>query len=234
MKALCLLSGGMDSTTMVYKLLDMGYEVETVSFDYGQKHKVELKSAKAIADRLRIHHKILKIDLGQFKGSSLTDPNIRIPEQEEKRQIDTVVPFRNTIFVLFAAAFASTKKISELFISPVLEDYQTYRDCRREFFDSLEKTLQLGAKDDTAFKIHTPYIDKTKAEVIKEGLSLGVPYELTHSCYMGIRPACGKCDACKERIAAFKEIHIVDPLKYQIEINWNGCKPLLKKSELKT
>lgn len=234
MRAICVFSGGMDSTTMLYRVLDMGYEAEAVSFDYGQKHLIELDCTKEITGSLNIPHKILKIDLGQFEGSSLTDADIRIPEQDENRQIDTVVPFRNTVFVVYAAAYAMTKGIDELFISPVLEDYQTYRDCRREFFDSLEKTLQLGAKEDTVFKIRTPYIDKRKAEVVKDGLSLGVPYELTHTCYRGIRPACGRCDACGERIAAFKENHIVDPLEYRIDIDWSGCEPYMKATEART
>ncbi|MFQ6136215.1 MAG: 7-cyano-7-deazaguanine synthase QueC [Candidatus Hydrothermarchaeales archaeon] len=226
MRAVCLLSGGMDSTTTLYKALDMGYEVEAVSFDYGQRHIIELESAKEITKRLNIPHKILKIDLGQAGGSSLTDLDLKVPNQDEGRQIDTVVPFRNAIFITYAAAYASIKGINEFFISPVLEDYRSYRDCRREFFDSLEKTLQLGAKEDGAFKIHTPYINKTKAEIVREGISLGVPYKLTHTCYWGTRPACGRCDACRERIAAFKENHLIDPLEYEIDIDWSGCKPI--------
>ena len=226
MRALCLLSGGMDSTTMLYSMLNKGYEVETISFDYGQKHRIELDCAKKITDNLNVPNKILEMNLGQFGETSLIDKDIRIPRQEENRQIDTVVPFRNTIFILYAAAHASSKGINELFISPVLEDYETYRDCRREFFDSLENTLQLGAKEETVFKIYTPYIDKTKAEVVKEGISLGVPYDMTHTCYKGDRPACGVCDACRERIKAFKENSSVDPLKYEIEIDWSGCKSI--------
>ncbi len=232
MKALCLLSGGMDSTTLLYKMLEKGYQTEAISFDYGQKHRVELECAREITKRLDIPHKILEINIGQLGGTSLTDPRIKIPEQEENRQIDTVVPFRNLLFIVYSAAYASGKGIKNLFISPVLEDYQTYRDCRREFYDSLEKTLQLGAKEETEIKIQTPFIEKTKADVIKEGMALGVPYELTHTCYKGLRPACGKCDACKERITALKDNQIVDPLEYQIEIDWSGCKPYtLRKKE---
>ncbi|MFQ5975037.1 MAG: 7-cyano-7-deazaguanine synthase QueC [Candidatus Hydrothermarchaeales archaeon] len=234
MKAMCLFSGGMDSTVMLYQLLDMGYEVEALSFDYGQKHLIELDCARKISSRLNIPHNILRIDLGLFGRSSLIESDIVIPDQEENRQIDTVVPFRNTFFIIYAAAYALSKGINELFISPVLEDYETFRDCRRDFFDSLEKTLQLGAKEDTLIKIQTPFIDKRKTEILIEGISLGVPFELTHTCYRGVRPACGKCDSCGERIAAFKEIHIIDPLKYQIEINWRGCESYIKKSEVKT
>ncbi len=123
MKALCLFSGGMDSTTMIYKMLEMGYKTEAISFDYGQKHRVELECAREITKRLDIPHKILELNIGQLGGSSLTDPGIRIPKQEENRQIDTVVPFRNLIFTVHAAAYASERGIKELFISPVLEDY---------------------------------------------------------------------------------------------------------------
>jgi len=205
-RVIILLSGGMDSTTMLYHVLDRGYEVVAVSFDYGQRHVIELSCAKEITTRLNLSHKILNIDLSQVGGSPLTDPTIRIPDQTEGRQIDTVVPFRNTIFIVYAAAYASQRGITNLFISAVLEDYRSYRDCRRDFFESLERTLQLGAKEDhTEFRIHTPFIKKTKAEILKEGVRLKVPYELTHTCYRGTRPACGTCDACRERIAAFKE-----------------------------
>jgi 7-cyano-7-deazaguanine synthase len=223
-RVIVLLSGGMDSTTLLYHVLvDRGYDVEAVSFDYGQRHLLELRCAKALTKRLDLPHKIFEIDLRQVGGSPLTDPTSRIPDQTECKQRDTVVPFRNAIFIVYAAAYASQRGITALFISAVLDDYRSYRDCRREFFDALERTLQLGAKEDNnEFRIHTPFITKTKAAIVHEGVSLQVPYELTHTCYRGTRPACGTCDACRERIAAFQANGLTDPLEYEIEIDWGA------------
>ncbi len=214
-QAVVCFSGGMDSTTLLYEALAQNYTVRTLSFDYNQRHRIELEASRTIAERLGLSHKILKIDLAQIGGSALTDASTDVPTQAEQRQEITVVPLRNTLFCTLAAAYGETQGIDEIFYGPVKEDFQVYRDCRRPFFDSLEQTLSLGSSYDRTVQIHTPWADKTKAEVLRRGYELGVPYELTHTCYRGTRPACGNCDACRERRAAFAEIGIPDPLEYQ-------------------
>jgi 7-cyano-7-deazaguanine synthase len=205
----------MDSTTLLYEALARNYQVHTLSFDYNQRHRIELEASSAIAARLGLPHKILKIDLAQIGGSALTDQNTAVPDQAEKKQEITVVPLRNTLFCTLAAAYGETQGIDELFYGPVKEDFQVYRDCRREFFDSLEQTLSLGSSYERRVQIHTPWAEKTKAEVLRRGYELGVPYELTHTCYRGTHPACGKCDACRERLVAFAEIGRPDPIPYE-------------------
>ena len=143
-----------------------------------------------------------------------------MPAAAAGRQIDTVVPFRNLLFVTLAAACAETLGARDLFLAPVRDDHAAYRDCRREFYDSLERTLHLGATRDTSFRIHTPLVERAKVDVAALGLQLGVPYELTHTCYEGRRPACGLCDACGERIEAFRANGVADPLPYAIEVAW--------------
>lgn len=217
LRAVVCFSGGMDSTTLLYEALARNYQVHTLSFDYNQRHRIELECSRAIAERLNLPHKILKIDLAQIGGSALTDLNTNVPSQDEKRQEITVVPLRNTLFCTLAAAYGETQGIDEIFYGPVKEDFQVYRDCRRVFFDSLEQSLSLGSSYDRTVKIHTPWAEKTKAGVLRRGFELGVPYELTHTCYRGTRPACGNCDACRERLAAFAEIGIPDPLPYKLD-----------------
>ena len=213
-KAIVCFSGGMDSTTLLYQTLDQGYEVQAVSFDYNQRHRIELESAAIIAGRLGLPHKILKIDLSQIGGSALTDSNLLVPTQAEGQQHATVVPLRNTLFCTLAASYSETVGIDEIFYGPVKEDYLAYRDCRRPFFDSLEQTLSLGSSNERTVVIHTPLVDLYKAQVLEIGFRLGVPYELTHTCYQGQRPACGQCDACRERLDAFAQVGRRDPLEY--------------------
>ncbi len=215
LRAVVCFSGGMDSTTLLYEALAQGYQVHTLSFDYNQRHRIELEASRAIAEGLNLPHKILKIDLAQIGGSALTDSKTDVPAQADKKQEITVVPLRNTLFCTLAAAYGETQGFDEIFYGPVKEDFQVYRDCRRVFFDSLEQSLSLGSSYDRRVLIRTPWAEKTKAEVLRRGYELGVPYELTHTCYRGTRPACGNCDACRERLAAFAQIGIKDPLPYQ-------------------
>ena len=211
-KAVVCLSGGMDSTTLLYEALAQGYRVYPVSFDYNQRHRVELESAANIAARLGLIHKILKIDLGQIGGSVLTDLKRDVPAQAEGQQHSTVVPLRNTLFCTLAASYGEVLRVDEIFYGPVKEDFLAYRDCRRPFFDSLEQTLSLGSSEERKVTIHTPFVDLYKAQVLKRGFELGVPYELTHTCYKGQRPPCGECDACRERLDAFAQVGMPDPL----------------------
>lgn len=211
-KAIVCFSGGMDSTTLLYEVLAQGYEVVTVSFDYNQRHKIELESAKAIAQILSLPHKILQLDLTQIGGSVLTDSKQAVPAQAENKQAATVVPLRNTLFATLAASYGETVAIDDLFLGPVKEDFLAYRDCRRPFYDALEVALSLGSSYERKVKLHTPLIDLYKAQVLERGFALKVPYELTHTCYKGQRPPCRECDACKERETAFAQVGQADPL----------------------
>jgi 7-cyano-7-deazaguanine synthase len=165
-------------------------------------------------------HEVLYLDLRQIGGNPLTSDTVDVPSADDEDQARTVVPFRNMLFVTLTAAYAEVHGISDLYLSPVRDDFAAYRDCRREFYDSLEQSLQLGATRDTPVHIHTPFIQHWKSDIVKLGLSLGVPYENTHTCYEGRRPACGVCDACAERIAAFRLNGASDPLVYEIPIDW--------------
>jgi 7-cyano-7-deazaguanine synthase len=140
-----------------------------------------------------------------------------VPAATDGQQINTVVPFRNMLFVTLAAAYAETQGIRDLYLAPVKDDFNAYRDCRRPFYDSLEQSLNLGATHESDFKLHTPFIEMWKSEVVTLGQKLNVPYAQTHTCYEGRRPACGRCDACTERINAFNENGVPDPLEYAIE-----------------
>lgn len=212
-KAIVCLSGGMDSTTLLYEVLNRGYQVYPVSFDYNQRHRVELESAANITNRLGLPYKVLKLDLSQIGGSVLTDLTQAVPDQTAHQQFSTVVPLRNALFCTLAASYGEVIGVDELFYGPVKEDFLAYRDCRRPFFDSLEQALSLGSsQEDRTVRIHTPFVDLYKCEVLARGFALNVPYELTHTCYRGQRPPCRECDACKERLDAFGQLGRTDPL----------------------
>ena len=216
-RAVLLLSGGMDSTTLLWWMKDRGIQdIHTVAVDYGQRHRIELEASASLSARAgAVAHRVIDLDLTQIGGSSLTSEEINVPAAEDRQQTATVVPYRNTLFVAAAAAYGETQGIADLFISPVLDDHEAYRDCRRVFYDALENALSLGATHDTTVRIHTPFVTWSKADVIRVGLELGVPYADTHTCYEGTRPACGICDACVERLAGFRTNGHVDPLDYK-------------------
>ena len=221
-EAILLLSGGMDSATCLWWMAEeQKLPVCTVSIDYGQRHAVELEYAEFLSRTAGVaEHRTLLMDLRQVSNSPLVDDTVKTPAASAKLQARTVVPLRNMLFVTLAAAYAETLGIDEIFVAPVRDDYESYRDCRREFYDSLEGSLNIGSTKDRLVRLHTPFVDKWKTEVVEIGLSLGVPYELTHTCYEGKRPACGICDACVERIRAFKKNRSPDPLEYEIEVDW--------------
>ena len=218
-RAVLLLSGGMDSTTLLGKLLLEGWKVSPVLIDYNQKHSVELICAQNIIKEYQRrgasvqNAKMLSLDLGQIGGSALLDAETAVPDNMQE-QIKTVVPFRNMLMTTLAASYAGTKGITDVFITPVREDFEVYRDCRLAFFESLSTTLSLGAVDDKKVTVHTPYIFTWKKDIIKWGLANNVPYNLTHSCYKGAQPACGECPACRERLVAFKENGVPDAIPY--------------------
>ena len=225
LKAIVLLSGGLDSTTTLAIAKNSGYDLFAISFNYGQRHKIELERAKTVAREIKTkEHRIIDIDLRQFGGSALTD-DIDVPTHrgDEKMSISipiTYVPARNTIFLSYALAYAEVTQCNNIFIGVTSVDYSGYPDCRPEFITAFEILANLATKAGIEgmdrIKIHTPLIHMTKAEIIKKGLSLGVDYGLTHSCYdpneVGL--ACGSCDSCLLRLKGFKKLGVEDPLKY--------------------
>ncbi|ADD08468.1 7-cyano-7-deazaguanine synthase QueC [Candidatus Aciduliprofundum boonei] len=221
MKAVVLLSGGLDSSTVLAIALEMGYDVHALSFDYGQRHSRELESAKKIARYFNVPHKIIKIDLRQIGGSALTD-NIEVPERQvediEKEIPITYVPARNTILLSLALGYAEVIDADAIFYGANAIDYSGYPDCRPEYVEAFERVANLGTKrgvEGKPIKIIAPIIHMTKAEIIKKGMELGVPYELTWSCYRGEKKACGKCDSCLLRLKGFMEAGYEDPLDYE-------------------
>jgi len=214
-----LLSGGLDSATVLNIALKE-YQVTALVFDYGQRHKFEISAAKKIADKYDISLRLIKIDLGQFGNSALTD-DIEVPKNQEigKEIPITYVPVRNTIFLSYALAYAEVNNIFDIFIGVNALDYSGYPDCRPEFIEAFEKMANEGTKfaqGNKKIKIHTPLIDLTKAEIISTGTDLDVDYKLTHSCYDpsldGL--SCGECDACILRKEGFIAAGISDPTNY--------------------
>ena len=218
-QCIVLLSGGLDSATVLNIALKE-YEVTALIFDYGQRHKFEISAAKKIADLAKAPIKLIKIDLGQFGNSALTD-NIEVPKNQAigKEIPVTYVPVRNTIFLSYALAYAEVNNIFDIFIGVNALDYSGYPDCRPEFIQAFEKMANEGTKfaqGNKKIKIHTPLISLTKAEIIKTGTELDVDYKLTHSCYDpsfdGL--SCGECDACILRKEGFIKAGISDPTNY--------------------
>ena len=222
--AVCLLSGGLDSTTCLAFAKREGYDCYALSFDYGQRHRVELEAARRIAANLgAAKHLIVPVDLRLFGGSALTD-DIDVPKAGAQDGIPvTYVPARNTIFLSFAMAWAEVLSASDVFIGVNAIDYSGYPDCRPEFIGAFERMANLatkaGVEGRTRLKIHTPLIRLSKSEIIKLASELGVDFRLTHSCYdpdASGRP-CGLCDSCRLRLKGFAEAGIHDPLEYRRE-----------------
>lgn len=215
-KALVLLSGGQDSTTCLAWALKKFKKVCAITFDYYQRHKIELKSAKKIANKVKIPLLIYKTDIfKKFTQNALTNKNIKIKIHKNKLP-STFVPGRNMIFLSIAAIYAHQLGIKNIVTGVCQTDFSGYPDCRNKFIKSLEKTLGLAME--TEFKIHTPLMWLTKAGTVKLMRQLGQIELLkyTHTCYKGLGLACGKCPACRLRLKGFKEAGIKDPLKYKI------------------
>lgn len=219
-RAVVLLSGGLDSTTTLYYARRRGYEIFALIFDYGQRHKKEILQAKKIARIAGCDYSIIKINF-PWKGSALLDKKISLPQNRSLRKIlddeipSTYVPARNIIFLSFAASYAETTGAQTIFIGANARDYSGYPDCRPEFFKAFSRMLDKGIRAGVGGKvirIQTPLIHKTKAQIIRLGFQLKVPYRLTWSCYRGGRAACGRCDSCILRKKGFDELHIKDPL----------------------
>ena len=225
LKAIILLSGGLDSATTLAIAKTEGFQPFTLSFDYGQRHRVELDRAKEISERMSaLQHRVVNIDLKQFGGSALTDA-IEVPKNRDDTEMAdgipvTYVPASNTIFLSYALAYAEVQGAKDIFIGVNAVDYSGYPDCRPEFIEAFEKVANLATKagvEGQSLKIHTPLIDLSKAQIIQKGLALGVDYSMTHSCYdtddKGL--ACGVCDSCQLRLRGFKEAGVADPVKYR-------------------
>lgn len=225
-KAIVLLSGGLDSTTVLAIALNEGYSVYALSFDYGQNHRIELEAAARTAERSGVaEHRVVKVDLRSFGGSSLTD-NIAVPRARSIDEIgkgvpSTYVPARNTVFLSLALAWAEVLEIADIFMGVNALDYSGYPDCRPEFIHAFETMANLatraGTEDGIRLRIRTPLIEMSKSQIIQAGLALGVDYSLTTSCYdpSAYGRPCGECDACLLRLKGFAEAGRQDPLSYE-------------------
>ncbi len=222
MKAICLLSGGMDSTTLAYVAKDQGYEIYALHVNYGQRtERRELQSAKTIA-RLLDAKEFIEVSLGylsQFGDSSLTDRSIVVEEYDESRAgiPNTYVPFRNANLLSIATSFAESRKAEAIFIGVQSLDYSGYPDCRPQFIEAFQNVVDTGTRDDTHIRLLTPFISMTKREILDRGLTLGVPYQHTWSCYQREDMACGVCGSCHFRKEAFGAAGIQDPIPYAQE-----------------
>jgi 7-cyano-7-deazaguanine synthase len=216
-KAVVLLSGGLDSATLLYYAQAQGFQAHCLIFDYGQRHRREVRQAKKIALRARCPFLTMRIAL-PWQGSSLLDRRMNLPRRREinPREIpSTYVPARNMIFLSFASSYAEALGASNVFIGANAVDYSGYPDCRPEFFLAYQEALRKGTKagvQKKAVRICVPFVRKTKAEIIRQGIRLKVPYHLTWSCYRGGKSPCGKCDSCLLRRRGFETAGINDPL----------------------
>lgn len=218
-KAVILLSGGMDSVTLLAMAQQQGYACHALSFRYGQRHSAELVAAERIAKSHNVDHKIIDLDLSRFGGSALTDDQIDVPTTPSAGIPLTYVPARNMVFLSIALAWAEVLEARAIFIGVNAVDYSGYPDCRPEFIQSFEKTANLATKagiEGDRFKIHTPLLNLTKADIINKGHELGVDYSQTVTCYQADEQgrACGKCDACLLRIKGFEDATSEDTTRY--------------------
>ena len=220
-KAIILLSGGLDSITVLAQAKRDGYQCYALSFDYGQRHNSELNAAKKIAKHYQVEkHKIVNLGLGAIGGSALTDDHIEIPHTPQQGIPVTYVPARNTVFLSFALGWAEVLGAHNIFIGVNAVDYSGYPDCRPEFIYAFQKLANLATKagvEGMEIKIHAPLIKLSKAEIIREGIALDVDYKHTVSCYAADKQghACGICDACRLRITGFEDAKVEDPTRYQ-------------------
>ncbi len=219
-RAVVLLSGGLDSATVLALASRQGYVCHALSFNYGQKHNAELAAAQAIAKHYRVaEHKVLPLGLDSFGGSALTDIGIAVPDSPQAGIPLTYVPARNTIFLAFALGWAEVLQASDVFIGVNAVDYSGYPDCRPEYIEAFQRMANLATKagvEGRSITIHTPLIKLSKALIIRQGLELGVDYALTVSCYRAdaFGRACGQCDACRLRAEGFRQAGAIDPTRY--------------------
>jgi len=228
-KAVCLISGGIDSCVSTFIAKKQGYEIYGLSFNYGQRHKREIACAKYIADAVEaVDHIVFNIDLKRFGGSSLLEKSSNLPQSQGLNKIgksipSTYVPARNTVFLSIGLAYAESINADFVYIGATATDYSGYPDCRPEYIEAFQNMANLATKrgiDGIPILIKAPLLNLSKGEIIKKGLELTVPFEKTWSCYLGDEKACGRCDSCLLRLKGFKEAKILDPIKYDFLPNW--------------
>ena len=221
MKAVCLLSGGMDSSTLAYLAKSEGYNICALHLNYGQRTQgKELACARKIASLLEAEE-FIEVDVGYFSrfgASSLTDRKIAVEQFDPERahMPNTYVPFRNANLLSIATSFAEAKDAEAIFIGVQSLDYSGYPDCRPQFIEAFQRVIDLGTKDTTQIALKTPFIRMTKTDILRAGMKLGVPYEYTWSCYRNEEKACGTCGSCHFRQEAFAAVGLKDPIEYEV------------------
>jgi len=220
-KAVVLLSGGLDSATVLAIAKQQGFACYALSFDYGQRHATELNAARRVASSMGVvEHKVLPLSLDAIGGSALTDQSIDVPEEEGEGIPVTYVPARNTVFLSLALGWAEVLGAHDIFVGVNAVDYSGYPDCRPAFIDAFEHLANLATRDGVegrSFHVHAPLIEMTKAQIVQKGSGLGVDYAQTVSCYQADEQgrACGRCDSCRFRAQGFAEAGLPDPTQYQ-------------------
>jgi 7-cyano-7-deazaguanine synthase len=219
-KAVVLLSGGLDSATVLAIARAEGYACYTLSFDYGQRHRAELLAAQQLSTHQQVaSHKVVRLDMGTIGGSALTDMQIDVPEEMGQGIPVTYVPARNTVFLSLALAWAEVLESCDIWIGVNAVDYSGYPDCRPAFIEAFQSMANLATRagvEGHGMTIHTPLMDMSKAQIIRRGMELGVDYGLTVSCYQADSKgrACGRCDSCRLRQQGFREAGLADPSRY--------------------
>lgn len=230
-RAVVLLSGGMDSATALAIAKKEGHEVIALSVDYGQRHRKEIAAARKLAKFFGVRdHRIVRLDLANLGGSALTDRTIPVPERRLTEEIGrgipaTYVPARNTILLSYALGLAEVSEARAIYIGANSLDYAGYPDCRPEFYEAFQEVARLGTRrgvEGDLIEIRSPLISMSKADIVRRGEELGVPWALTWSCYHGRTRACGVCDSCQLRLKGFREAGVEDPLPYEVRASTNA------------
>jgi 7-cyano-7-deazaguanine synthase len=220
-KAVILVSGGLDSSTVLAMAKQQGFDCYTLSFDYGQRHRSELFAAAKVSEAMQVEaHKVVSLDLGTIGGSALTDTNIDVPEYETTGIPVTYVPARNTVFLSIALGWAEVLGANDIFVGVNAVDYSGYPDCRPDYINAFEQMANLATKagvEGNKLTVHAPLIDMTKGQIIQAGTKIGVDYSVTVSCYQADEQgaACGVCDSCRLRKQGFIDAGLKDPTRYK-------------------
>ncbi|MBN1677774.1 MAG: 7-cyano-7-deazaguanine synthase QueC [Candidatus Thermoplasmatota archaeon] len=224
-EAVVLLSGGLDSSTVLAIARERGFEITALTFDYGQKHRREVDGARRIAGHLKVKkHIVMPLDIGRYVSTALTTGSMEIPQGRTRNEMSsgipsTYVPSRNTVFLSIAASIAESAGAEAVFIAANSVDFSGYPDCTPEFLEAFQKVLDVGTKagkEGRGIRIEAPILLMSKSQIIREAVRLGVPLELTWSCYRGGAKACGRCDSCLLRLEGFSKAGIDDPLEYEV------------------
>jgi len=225
-EAIVLLSGGLDSATLLAMAKEKGYDVVALTFDYGQKHKRELDSARKIAKQLKVNeHIVIPLDLGKLLRSSLTQKSLAIPDGRSEEDgpagiPSTYVPARNIVFLSIATSIAESRGAERIFIGVNAVDFSGYPDCTPYFIAAFQRAINVGTKsgkEGRPIRLETPLIHLSKAQIVGKAVRLEVPIELTWSCYRGGKKACGKCDSCHLRLKGFAQAGVKDPIEYEAD-----------------